>query len=148
PIGDAEAALAQDSNDLVPADHVTRPQGDEAHLRRVSPRRAGSVCHVPRGPESGMREAQRQRASRAALFFRDVPPYRHGTGKPARDAVLAVGAERLVLAEHGIVAAVHDAVGHGERDLLLLLRIAFAGERRPELLHLRIARPAEPGLVA
>src|SRR6267154_6807423 len=90
----------------------------------------------------------RARWEGASILLGDVPPHRHRAGEPARDAILAVGAEGLVLAQHGISGLVHDAVGDGERDLLALVGIALAAISRAQLLHLRIARPAEPCLVA
>src|SRR5882757_11540562 len=62
-----------------------------------------------------------------ALLLGDVPHHRHRAGEPAREAVLAVGAEGLVLAEHDVHALVHHAVLHGHGDLLLLVGIDLAG---------------------
>src|SRR5882672_11015373 len=90
----------------------------------------------------------RARWEGASILLGDVPPHRHRAGEPARDAVLAVGAEGLVLAQHDISALGHHAVGDRKCDLLALVGIALAGECRAQLFHLWVAWPAEPRLVA
>ena len=71
-----------------------------------------------------------------------------GAGQPAFEPVLAVGAERLVLADRGVEALLDHAVGDRVAQRLLLVRIGLVQEGVAQLLHLGIARPAEPRLVA
>src|SRR4029079_3215717 len=81
-------------------------------------------------PDNSTGPAARQLAAgltmSADLLLGDVPHHRHRPRQPTRDAVLAIGAERLVLTEHDVARLVHDAVLHGHGDLLLLVGIDLA----------------------
>ncbi len=116
--------------------------------------RAGVRCHRSRsgGRVSGFTTAEgrpfRGEGAPSALLLGDVPHHRHGAGQPAADAVLAVGAERLVLPEH-------DVRGLGpSRGRIRPWRSPsaspdrFPWRRTSAASPSRIARPAEPGLVA
>src|SRR5690242_9800294 len=123
-----------------------------------------SASPKPRGVGASSRSPRRRSRSAASrqwpgapspggapaglLLLADVPPHRSRRLQPAFDAVLAIGAERLVLAEHDILRLIHHAVGNGERDRLLLVGVGLAGKGRAQLLHVGVARPAEPRLVA
>src|SRR5687768_768215 len=90
---------------------------------------------------------KRRRSGSIALLL-DVPEHRRRSLQPAVDAVLAIGAEGLVLADDEVVTLLHHAVLNLERQLLLERLIGGARVVGAQLLQYLVARPAEPRLLA
>src|SRR6185312_10911606 len=118
----------------------------------ASPKRrgAGRTCRSlrRRNPQGRRPLAERGAFPSVLRLFADVPHHRDGRRQPAFEAVLAIRPERLVQADRDEEALLDRAIGDREAQRLLLLRILLVQEGVAQLLHLGIARPAEPRLVA